>query len=82
MTFYGKGTALSEVIICSQGRISIPQGTVEKLSTRFAKYKTRILLEFVVMAMVNKKTRQRVVVSIGKIGIEFHLSHSFLFRLA
>jgi len=39
-------------------------------------------LGFVGMAMINKKIKQRVVASIGKIGIEFHLSHSFVFRLA
>jgi len=31
------------------------------------------------MTMINKKTRQRVVASIRKIEIEFHLSHSFVF---
>jgi len=34
------------------------------------------------MTMINKKTKQRVVTSIGKIGIWFHLSHSILFLLA
>jgi len=29
------------------------------------------------MTMINKKTRQKVVASIGKIGIEFHLPHSY-----
>jgi len=29
--------------------------------------------------MINKKTKQKVVASIGKIGIGFHLSHSFVF---
>ena len=29
------------------------------------------------MIMINKKTKQRLVASIGKIGIEFHLSHFF-----
>jgi len=36
-------------------------------------------MEFVVVAMINKKTRKKVVASIGKIGIGFHLSHSFVF---
>jgi len=31
------------------------------------------------MARINKKTNQRVIASIGKIGIEFHLSHSHVF---
>ena len=43
------------------------------------KQNNKSLLEFVVIAMINKKTRQRVVSSIGKIGIGFHLSHSFVF---
>jgi len=43
------------------------------------KQNNKSLLEFVVMAMINKKIRQRVVTSIGKIGIGFHLSHSFVF---
>jgi len=29
--------------------------------------------------MINKKTKQKVVASIEKIGIEFHLSHSYVF---
>ena len=33
------------------------------------------------MPMINKKTKQRFVASIEKIGIEFHLSHSFVFWL-
>jgi len=39
------------------------------------------LLGFVGMAIINKKIKLRVVVSIGKIGIGFHHSHSFVFRL-
>jgi len=43
------------------------------------KQNNKSLLEFVVMAMIIKKIRQKVVASIGKIGIGFHLSHSFVF---
>ena len=32
----------------------------------------------VVLAMINKKTNKELVVSIGKIGIRFHLSHSLI----
>jgi len=39
-------------------------------------------LGFVGMTMINEETKQIVVASIGKIGIEFHLSHSFVFRVA
>jgi len=38
MTFYGNRVVKSNNL--SQGRISIPQGTVELSSTIFAKYKT------------------------------------------
>jgi len=31
------------------------------------------------MARINKKTIQIVVASIGKIGIWFHISHSYVF---
>jgi len=31
------------------------------------------------MAIINKKTIQRVVAPIGKIGIRFHFSHSQVF---
>jgi len=34
------------------------------------------------MAKINKKINQRVIASIGKIGIEFQLSQSLVFRLA
>ena len=43
------------------------------------KKNNKSLLRVVMIAMINKKTSQRVVASIGKIGIEFHLSHSFVF---
>jgi len=43
------------------------------------KQNNKILLEFVMTTMINKKRRQNVVALIGKIGIGFHLSHSFVF---
>jgi len=46
---------------------------------RKIKQNNKSLLGFVMLAMINKKTSQKVVGSIGKIGIEFHLSHSFIF---
>jgi len=43
------------------------------------KQNNKIFLGFVMLAIINKKTSQKVVASIRKIGIEFHLSHSFVF---
>jgi len=43
------------------------------------KHNHKSLLEFVRMEMINKKTKQKVVASIGKLEFGFHLSHSFVF---
>jgi len=45
------------------------------------KQNNKSLFRVVMMTMINKNTSQRVVASIGKIGIEFHLSHLFVFWL-
>jgi len=51
----------------------------------FAKYKKKTIkrvLKVVVLAMINQKIVKELVASIGKIGIEFHVSHYFVIRLA
>ena len=49
-------------------------------STGGNKNKTiKSVLKVVVLAMINKKTDKELVVSNGKIGIRFHLSHSHVF---
>jgi len=40
------------------------------------------MLKVVLLAMINQTTVKELVASIGKIGIGFHLSHSFVVRLA
>jgi len=81
MTFYDKCTSLSEVICVPKDgyRTHKEQLNIQVKDSLNLKQNNKSLLEFVVMTMINKKIRQKVDASIGKIGIEFHLSHYFVF---
>jgi len=81
MTFYGKCTTLSEVICVPKNEYRTHK---EKLNIHVKdslniKQNNESLLRVCWDNNDNKKTKQKVVASIEKIGIWFHLSNSYVF---